>query len=90
MPPKDMAGYEHKEWEWESDGDFGAKRENLLSAEGERAMGFKRFEVEADGLSEGQREMRRMANERLGFALGETIVHYVGKEEASDQARYFL
>ncbi|KAL2812731.1 hypothetical protein BJX63DRAFT_443355 [Aspergillus granulosus] len=47
--------------------DHGAKKENILSEEGMRAMGFKAFDVHEQGLSEGQREMRRIANEKLGI-----------------------
>jgi hypothetical protein len=47
--------------------DHGAKMENLLSCEGRRAMGFERFDVDEEGLTEGQKEIRRAANVALGF-----------------------
>lgn len=47
--------------------DHGAQKENILSDAGLRAMGMKAFDVEEAGLTEGQREMRRIANERLGL-----------------------
>ncbi|KAL3456869.1 hypothetical protein BJX64DRAFT_293717 [Aspergillus heterothallicus] len=46
--------------------DHGARMENILSEEGMRAMGFMPFDVDEVGLSEGQRSMRRLANEKLG------------------------
>ncbi|KAF1977870.1 DUF1479-domain-containing protein [Bimuria novae-zelandiae CBS 107.79] len=48
--------------------DHGARRENVLSEQGMRAIGLKGFDVEEEELSEGQREVRRLANARLGFA----------------------
>lgn len=48
--------------------DCGAKKENILGDDGLRAMGFKAFDVQQAGLSEGQRLVRQMANEKLGFA----------------------
>ncbi|KAL4733204.1 hypothetical protein BDV11DRAFT_175917 [Aspergillus similis] len=47
--------------------EHGARKENILSEEGLRGMGFSRFDEEAEGLSEGQRAIRRMANEALGL-----------------------
>lgn len=67
MPSSDFSGYPHQEWEWETKEDFGAKRENLLCEQGERAMGFGRFDDQEEGLPEGVRRMRRLANEKLGF-----------------------
>lgn len=48
--------------------DHGARRENVLSDEGLRALGLKAFEVEEEGLTEGQRKVRQLANVALGFA----------------------
>lgn len=51
--------FEHK--------DCGAKRENVGSLEGERALGLKALDVDEGGLDPGQKEVRRLANEKLGF-----------------------
>ncbi|CAG9940214.1 unnamed protein product [Clonostachys rosea f. rosea IK726] len=67
LPPKDFEKYEHGELEKHHD-DHGARRENILSIEGLRSLGFEPFDVEEEGLTLGQREMRRMANMELGFA----------------------
>ncbi|KAL4791604.1 hypothetical protein BDV19DRAFT_392949 [Aspergillus venezuelensis] len=48
--------------------DHGAKKENILSDEGMKAMGFMAFDVDEEGITEGQREVRRLANKRLGLA----------------------
>ena len=48
--------------------DHGARLENLLSSEGRRAMGFEKFDENEPGLTEGQRKVRKMANEILGNA----------------------
>ncbi|KAL4812972.1 hypothetical protein BDW67DRAFT_169088 [Aspergillus spinulosporus] len=47
--------------------DHGARMENILSEEGLMGMGFLRFDEEKEGLTEGQRTIRRMANEALGL-----------------------
>ncbi|KAH8896851.1 DUF1479-domain-containing protein [Thozetella sp. PMI_491] len=67
LPPADFEKYEHGELEREHE-DHGAKRENILSLEGLRALGFEPFDESEDGLTPGQREMRRLANERLGLS----------------------
>jgi hypothetical protein len=67
IPPSDFAKYEHKELECEHD-DHGARLENVLSEAGQRALGLAPFDVDEPGLTKGQREMRRLANEKLGFA----------------------
>ena len=67
VPPADFASYDNGEIEREH-GDHGAKRENILSKAGMRAMGLEAFDEEEEGLSSGQREMRRMANRELGFS----------------------
>jgi hypothetical protein len=66
IPPKDFEKYEHGELEKDHQ-DHGAKRENLLSKEGMRAMGLEPFNTDEQGLTPGQRDMRRLANEKLGF-----------------------
>ena len=66
LPPSDFEKYEHGELEKEHD-DHGAKRENILSIEGLRALGLEPFDVHEKGLTRGQREMRQLANKRLGF-----------------------
>ncbi|KAJ4297518.1 hypothetical protein N0V90_005410 [Kalmusia sp. IMI 367209] len=48
--------------------DHGAKRKNVLSNEGLRAIGLKPFDTDEDGLTDGQREVRKLANAKLGFA----------------------
>jgi hypothetical protein len=65
-PPEDFATYDHAELEKDHE-DHGAKRDNILSVEGLRALGFERFDAEEEGLTAGQREMRLLANQRLGF-----------------------
>lgn len=67
LPPDDFRLYEHGELEKDHD-DHGAKKENILSIEGLRALGLEPFCVEEEGLTSGQRVMRQMANEKLGFA----------------------
>ncbi|KAK0609086.1 Uncharacterized protein DIS24_g12514 [Lasiodiplodia hormozganensis] len=65
--PPDFALYEIvKEHEGQHE-DHGARRENILSREGLQAMGLEPFDVDAEGLTEGQRKMRTTANEALGF-----------------------
>ena len=65
--PDDFYGSAVIEHEREHE-DHGARVENILSLEGRRAMGFEKFDVEEPGISEGQRKMRQIANERLGLA----------------------
>ena len=48
--------------------DHGARKENILSPEGMRAMGFEPFDVDEPGISEGARRVRQMANETLAAA----------------------
>ncbi len=43
----------------------GARMENLLTIEGKRALGFVEFDENEPGLTEGQRKVRRMANEAI-------------------------
>lgn len=65
-PPRDFEKYEHGELEREHE-DNGAKKENVLSLEGLRALGLEPFDENEAGITAGQREMRKMANARLGF-----------------------
>ncbi|KAF7550281.1 hypothetical protein G7Z17_g5838 [Cylindrodendrum hubeiense] len=54
--------------------DCGAKRENIWSDKGLRALGLKWFDEEEEGLTPGQREVRRLANEKLGLKDDTTVV----------------
>lgn len=45
-------------------------RERILSVEGLRALGLEPFDEGEKGLSVGQREMRKLANLKLGFVIG--------------------
>ncbi|KAL4879707.1 hypothetical protein BJY04DRAFT_228891 [Aspergillus karnatakaensis] len=45
--------------------DTGAREENILSVAGRQALGLQAFDVEGEGLSEGQRVVREMANEAM-------------------------
>lgn len=47
--------------------DCGARRENILSESGLQAMGFLRFNEDEDGLTEGQKEVRKLSNQALGL-----------------------
>jgi hypothetical protein len=64
--PKDFITYEHGELEKEHE-DHGAVRDNVLSLEGMRALGLEPFDEAEEGITTGQREMRRLANLKLGF-----------------------
>ena len=66
IPPSDFANYEYPELE--CDQEHGAKMENVLSKAGRRALGLEPFDVDEEGLTSGQRAMRVLANERLGFS----------------------
>jgi hypothetical protein len=66
-PPKDFERYDNEEIENAHD-DHGARKDNILSFEGRRAMGFEPFDVDEEGLTPGQRNMRILANEKLGFS----------------------
>ena len=48
--------------------DHGAREENILTLEGRRALGLAEFDVNEPGLTEGQRAVRRMANEAMRSA----------------------
>ncbi|KAJ8106831.1 hypothetical protein OPT61_g9281 [Boeremia exigua] len=51
--------YQHK--------DCGAKKENILSKAGLQALGLEHFDDQEEGLTPGQKEVRRLANEMLGL-----------------------
>lgn len=66
VPPRDFAKYEivnEKECEHK---DHGARVENVLSETGLRALGLKKFDEDEPGLTQGQRAIRRLANQLLG------------------------
>ena len=45
--------------------DHGAREENILSLEGRRALGLEPFDENEAGLSVGQRNVRKMANDAM-------------------------
>ncbi|KAF5700532.1 DUF1479 domain-containing protein [Fusarium mundagurra] len=47
--------------------DCGAKIENILTKGGLRAMGLERLDAEEEGLTQGRKEVREMANKKLGL-----------------------
>lgn len=53
-----------KEWQHE---DNGAKEENILSSDGKRALGLLSFDEDDPSLTEGQKHVRKLANEKLGL-----------------------
>ncbi|KAF5630032.1 DUF1479 domain protein [Fusarium sp. NRRL 52700] len=58
----------HGTWEREYDHeDCGAKVENILTKAGLQAMGLERLDTEEEGLTQGQKEVREMANRKLGW-----------------------
>jgi hypothetical protein len=63
-PPRDFAKVDIGETE-RMHKDNGARREYILSEEGNRAMGFAQFDVDEPGITEGQRKVRQMANSIL-------------------------
>ena len=65
--PDDFRSYDNiHEQEYQHE-DHGARKENIRCLDGMRAMGFAKFDVDEEGLTEGQRNMRAMANEKLGL-----------------------
>ncbi|KAF2708345.1 DUF1479-domain-containing protein [Pleomassaria siparia CBS 279.74] len=64
--PRDFTGAFAKRLE-KDHADHGARLENVLTEEGLKAIGLKKFDVDEEGLSDGQREVRRLANAKLGF-----------------------
>ncbi|KAJ9634474.1 hypothetical protein H2204_006299 [Knufia peltigerae] len=67
VPPRDFErlqeGYEVEN----QHEDCGARLENILCDDGLRAMGFLALDEDAEGLTEGQKRMRVLANEVLGL-----------------------
>ncbi|QGI86984.1 hypothetical protein CEK25_001940 [Fusarium fujikuroi] len=58
----------HGTWEREYDHeDCGARVENILTKAGLQAMGLERLDTEEEGLTQGQKEVREMANGKLGL-----------------------
>ncbi|KAF5599498.1 DUF1479 domain-containing protein [Fusarium pseudoanthophilum] len=58
----------HGTWEREYDHeDCGARVENILTKAGLQAMGLERLDTEEEGLTQGQKEVREMANMKLGL-----------------------
>ncbi|KAF5602357.1 DUF1479 domain-containing protein [Fusarium pseudocircinatum] len=58
----------HGTWEREYDHeDCGARVENILTRAGLQAMGLERLDTEEEGLTQGQKEVREMANMKLGL-----------------------
>lgn len=65
-PPRDFNGLGYLYEEENAHEDHGARLENILSAEGLKAMGFGKFDVNEPAISEGARRVRQMANDILG------------------------
>lgn len=65
--PKDfIKGGLANDYECDHD-DHGARKSNIISSRGMQAMGFEPFDVEEAGITAGQRQVRQMANEKLGL-----------------------
>lgn len=61
MPPRAGQGLEKNHEDRGKEG-------SILSPEGRRLFGLDKFDADADGLTQGQRAVRELANEALGFA----------------------
>ncbi|CDK26969.1 unnamed protein product [Kuraishia capsulata CBS 1993] len=74
MPPADfLPDLEKRKMEkhYESEyPDHGARLENILTDDGMRAMGLKAFDIDEPGLTPGQKEVRKMANEAILESFG--------------------
>lgn len=66
-PPKDFSRFQGSNEKEGDHDDCGARIKNILSEDGLKAMGMQRFDDNEVGLSEGQREVRRLANAKLGL-----------------------
>jgi hypothetical protein len=66
VPTDFERGHGDKEREYQHD-DHGARVENIISTEGLRAMGLLALNEHEDGLTLGQKEVRRAANRVLGL-----------------------
>lgn len=64
--PKDFVCYDNVPEEESQHEGHGARRENVLSLRGLRALGLEPFDDLEEGLTDGQRAVRRLANEVLG------------------------
>lgn len=65
--PKDFKNYyDESEVESQHD-DHGAKKENILSRDGMRAMGLEKFDEDEKDLTDGQKAVRKLANKMLGL-----------------------
>ena len=58
----------HTESERGSTRGHGARKKNVLSLDGQRALGLQPFIVDEQGITPSQRAMRLEADRRLGFA----------------------
>lgn len=65
IPPPDMAPRKGEEHEKEHD-DRGTEND-ILTKEGRRILGLEKWDVGAAGITEGQRRIRQLANEMLGY-----------------------
>lgn len=66
VPPQDFYKDLGGPFELERDHeDHGAREENLLSVQGRQALGLTPFDENEPGLSHGQKEARKMANEAM-------------------------
>ncbi|CAI7644266.1 unnamed protein product [Penicillium discolor] len=66
VPVDFMRGHGTMEREYEHE-DHGARKENILTDGGLRAMGLLKLDEDEEGLTSGQREVRRIANHMLGL-----------------------
>lgn len=67
IPPRDFRGLGRGHEVERDHDDHGARPENILSPDGKRAMGFEAFDVDAEHLTAGQRDVRAYANRLLGL-----------------------
>ncbi len=66
VPPPDYVRDFGGPYEFEAKhDDHGARVENLLSLEGKQGLGLAPFDENEPGLTEGQRKVRKMANEAM-------------------------
>lgn len=65
VPPPDMVSSKGEEQE-KHHADRG-RPEDVRTVEGKRIMGLERFDAEEEGITPGQRAIRLLANEALGF-----------------------
>lgn len=65
VPPPDMISKDREETEDKHE-DRG-RPDDILTVEGKRIFGLEPFDVKEEGLTRGQRAIRQLANEALGF-----------------------